>query len=441
MPSVEDSAGFVALAEQLFLPEAFRHALVALNYGSIRLFCSIHSQLCVASPSNEALQDVCLLISSSFPFLSFSADDIRRLRGFAMACSHELSAAMQSAGTLALLPPVSAPVTTNVTDYGMDAEDGKDRKMAHIVARQWAAYCIANQRAEPVPSSEQVPDKDVYIWFIDASSSGALRHMPDFMRVKSRSSPRVEQNVMLAEGMKLLVDTVDNTAAKVMVATCISQARFLLRSLEAAFTIMIDDADDGGPPGTDGYRIITHLNGTQEKQRYFAVTFAETFMARYLKASQEEHYLALPGIFTAALTKIADLMGNWRRHADTACNYVCTELSAPWRGEVPDSVRNTAAQPGKPLKGGGVPRQKGRCFTYDNNGSCPKGDECPWRNSHKPKPAPSPKPRTTDDDRRQYDRRDDDRDFDRRDYDRRSNERDAPRDRDGGKRSRFQLRD
>ena len=58
---------------------------------------------------------------------------------------------------------------------------------------------------------------------------------------------------------------------------------------------MIDDADDGGPPGTDGYRIITHLNGKQEKQRYFAVTFAETFMARDLKASQEEHYLRLAG--------------------------------------------------------------------------------------------------------------------------------------------------
>ena len=192
MPSVDDTAGFVALAEQLFLPEAFRHALVALNYGTIRLFCSIHSQLCVSSPSDEALQDVCLLVSSSFAFLSFNADDIRRLRGFAMACSHELAAAMQSAGSFALAPPVANPAPTSVVDYGIDGEDGKDRKMAHIVARQWVAYCIANQRSEPVPSSEQVTDRDTYIWFIDASTSGALRHIPDFMRVKSRSSPRVE---------------------------------------------------------------------------------------------------------------------------------------------------------------------------------------------------------------------------------------------------------
>ena len=61
-----------------------------------------------------------------------------------------------------------------------------------------------------------MPDKDTYIWFTDASTSGSLRHIPDFMRVKTRASPRVEQNVLLAEGMNLLVDTVDNSAEKVM---------------------------------------------------------------------------------------------------------------------------------------------------------------------------------------------------------------------------------
>ena len=140
MPAVDDVQHFVALAMQLFVPDSFRYHLTSLNYGTIRLFSSIHSLMCVASPSDEALQDVCLLITSAYHVLSFSADDLRRLRGFAMACSHELAAAQQAAVTFAgPLPTSIIPAPTISAPDIYDKEEEKDRRMASIVARQWAA--------------------------------------------------------------------------------------------------------------------------------------------------------------------------------------------------------------------------------------------------------------------------------------------------------------
>ena len=101
-------------------------------------------------PSDDALQDVCDLITSAFNFLVFSPDDIRRLRGFAMACSHELArslaAAQQAAVTsVTALATALVPVpTTPPSDHLMDVEGIKDRRVASVVARQWRAYCIGH---------------------------------------------------------------------------------------------------------------------------------------------------------------------------------------------------------------------------------------------------------------------------------------------------------
>ena len=69
-----------------------------------------------------------------------------------MACSHELAAAQQAAVTSAspmatALVPVAATAPPDIVYY---REDDKDRRMSDIVARQWKAYQIATQRADPI---------------------------------------------------------------------------------------------------------------------------------------------------------------------------------------------------------------------------------------------------------------------------------------------------
>ena len=88
MTAVSDAAAvFMMVACEAQLPDDIAFGLHMLGYGSISAVASIHSELCVAAPSAVALQRVTSMLLNAFPHLSFSEDDLRRLRGFAQACS------------------------------------------------------------------------------------------------------------------------------------------------------------------------------------------------------------------------------------------------------------------------------------------------------------------------------------------------------------------
>ena len=66
----------------------------------------------------------------------------------------------------------------------------------------------------------------------------------------------------------------------------------------AAYSFLIDDSSQlGAIPGDDGWRCFLKADGTEERTRYFAVTFGKMFYKRFVQASIENDYDALPGIF------------------------------------------------------------------------------------------------------------------------------------------------
>ena len=104
------AAAFNALARNCHLPDKFRLLLIHLMYGTIPLFASIDSGLCTRAPTAPALQEVVALCSTACPALRFDNDDLRRLRGFAMACSQAMDASHQSElATIGLSPAPVAP--------------------------------------------------------------------------------------------------------------------------------------------------------------------------------------------------------------------------------------------------------------------------------------------------------------------------------------------
>ena len=105
---------------------------------------------------------------------------------------------------------------------------------------------------------------------------------------------------------------------RALVARRIEQAGMYLDGLEAALTITIPSKADCGPLGVEGYRVFTAEDGTRRRRRYFAVLVFKIFYERYLRASKEEPYWALPAIFLHALIKCGDEIGAFDTHADRA---------------------------------------------------------------------------------------------------------------------------
>ena len=164
-------------------------------YGTIPLFASIDSGLCTRAPTAPALQEVVALCSTACPALRFDNDDLRRLRGFAMACSQAMDASHQSElATIGLSPaPVAPSIPSTPTSSSAPAEAvATDRTMAAVAARMWEADRRVRNECQQVPRSEQIGDKDVYNWFSDAANHYALRHFPELQRLKSGAATRVE---------------------------------------------------------------------------------------------------------------------------------------------------------------------------------------------------------------------------------------------------------
>ena len=171
----------------------------------------------------------------------------------------------------------------------------------------------------------------------------------------------------------------------------------------AAYSFIIDDSTQlGAIPGDDGWRCVLRPDGTEERTRYFAVTFGKMFYKRFVQASIENDYDALPGIFHAAMVRIGDVMVQGLRHADTACRLVCEEQHAVWYvAKIAPSPSSRPAS-GRITKPGEVEQRAGRCYVFDSKGHCPKGNVCAFRGAHN-----NPPPKRTrdpvyqsDDDRR-----------------------------------------
>ena len=139
MAASTPAAAFNTLALSCHLPDKFRLMLIHLCYGTIPLFASIDSGLCTPAPTAQALQEVVQLCTLNYPALQFDADDIRRLRGFAMSCGHAMDDAQKSGlQGLGLGAPPPSPVPAGGSSPAPDQPD-TDRTMARVAARQWEA--------------------------------------------------------------------------------------------------------------------------------------------------------------------------------------------------------------------------------------------------------------------------------------------------------------
>ena len=174
------SAAFNALARNCHLPDKFRLMLIHLMYGTIPLFASIDSGLCTRAPTAPALQEVVALCSSACPALRFDHDDMRRLRGFAMACSQAMDCSHQNAlASIGLSPaPVATVIpTTPISNPATPDVVATDRTMAAVAARMWEADRRVRNECQQVPRSEQIGDKHVYIQLVHRRCQ-PLRHAP-----------------------------------------------------------------------------------------------------------------------------------------------------------------------------------------------------------------------------------------------------------------------
>ena len=117
MSALTPAEEFNRLAQSCHLPDSFRLSLIHLRYGTIPLLASIDSGLCTPAPTALALQEVVLLCTTALPRLVFTAEDIRRLRGFAMSCHYGMVNAQQSGlhGLGLVAVPVSSPAPAPAT--------------------------------------------------------------------------------------------------------------------------------------------------------------------------------------------------------------------------------------------------------------------------------------------------------------------------------------
>ena len=247
----------------------------------------------------------------------------------------------------------------------------------------------------------------------------------DLLKVRNAATCKVETTAVLSDGVRLTLDKSEAAPTRALVANCMLNCDMILTGMMSAWTVRLPTAAERGPPGSDGFRVVTTMSGTEEYHRYFAVTFKADFMRRFQHAALTESYKSVPGIFQAAMTKIADRMGNFNYLPDAACRYVCDELNTPWVGAVEVEKADTPARPSpasgqKPV----VPR-RGRCHAWDSKGSCPRGDRCAYKGAHQGKPS----------------RRAEKRDSPRRDDRERSRDRDGGRDDRGHERERDRDRD
>ena len=257
--------------------------------------------------------------------------------------------------------------------------------MAAVAARLWEAHRRVHNQVEQVPRSEQIGDKHVYHWFTDAANYYALRHFPELLRLKSGAATRMEHTHSIGEGFTIQLNTQDTGKETPLVANCLSLAALFLGGLDAAWAFIIDEACwPRSIPGDAGYRVTLLPDGTEERTRYFAVTFAKTYYTRFVQASRDNDHDALPGIFHATMVRIGDVMGQGRQHADTACKLVCEEMHALWYvpKATPQAIRGPKPGGGAPRKPGDVEQRSGRCYDYDNKGHCRKGNLCPYRGAH-----------------------------------------------------------
>ena len=160
-------------------------------------------------------------------------------------------------------------------------------------------------------------DGDIYRWFSDAVSHGILRHFPPLLRLKSGATAKVEHHTELGSGLTLTAEYEDTKECKTLVANSLSQAWLWLTGLMCAYQFLVPFEHEGGMPGEEGVRIITHIDGTEERQRYYAVTFQELFMERFREASRDCNHTMLPTIFHNALVRIGDHMANFTMHTTT----------------------------------------------------------------------------------------------------------------------------
>ena len=289
---------------------------------------------------------------------------------------------------------------------------------------------------ERMPHSEQISENHIYRWFTDIVNHGCLKHFPDLLRVKGGAGAKMEHSTPFGDGMSLTMELKDTRAVKALCATCLSQADLICTGIVAALTVIIQSFADGGLPGNDGYRVTTYPDGRQEHTRYFAVTFKHVFMRKFRAVAAVCPHDTLATIFHNAMTRIGDEIGNFSRHPDTACKFVCEELTAPWT--CPGSVAANPAPALEPERAARVDTKSGRCFAWDSKGECDKGKACPYRGAHHSKPTRKPtrpsRPRPSsrysseeDSPPRRSSRRDerprDDRRGDRREDDRRDNDR------------------
>ena len=173
-------------------------------YGTIPLFASIDSGLCTSAPTAFALQEVVTLCTSACPGLRFDNDDLRRLRGFAMSCSHAMDGSQQTGlASIWLSPaPVAPSIPSTPSSSPAPAEAvATERTMAAVAARMWEADRRVRNECQQVPRSEQIGDKDVYNWFSDAANHFALRHFPELQRLKNGAATRVKHTHAIGEGL------------------------------------------------------------------------------------------------------------------------------------------------------------------------------------------------------------------------------------------------
>ena len=94
--------------------------------------------------------------------------------------------------------------------------------MAHVAARQWEVDRIAKQMTDQVLRSEQIDNKHLFHWFMDAANQSAFRHFPEFMRLKNGAAARVEHTTNIGEGLTIRLDTQDTTKETPLVANVLA---------------------------------------------------------------------------------------------------------------------------------------------------------------------------------------------------------------------------
>ena len=395
-----EEAIFFNVGNNCGVAHALLGAWILQDRGTILRFREIHDELVPAEPTVQGVGAALGLAVSGFN-IPTDAVTVSRVKTFGTVLHAMLPEALKRLSTASLVgvPGIGADSTT-VVNPDATGDTAEEVRAQAVSVRQWEAHRMVHNLEKPVKRSRQVADRHVFRWNQDAINFGRLSHFPPLLKVVDAAHAKQEQNRSLGEGLRLTFDfEEDNVDERALVARCIEQAGMYLDGLEAALTIIIPGEADGGPPGTDGYMVFQADDGTRKRRRYFAVLFFKVIYERYLRASKEEPYWALPAIFLHALIKCGDEIGAFDCHADRAVAKVIDAdvwTAAASGAKDPRAGKSTDGGKGGP---GGKGAKLGRCRNWDKDGKCARGKSCPWQGSHGSKPKRDYTPTTDTDDK------------------------------------------